>query len=1221
MSIATWKILFVDDSESDIETYRRYLLRDKQRKYRILEARTGEEALLLCQQQFPDVIVIDYLLPDMDGLELLQELKAEFAKVCPPVIILTGQGNEQIAVQSMKSGAADYLVKKNTTQLNFIKAVENVLEKTQLSRQLEESKGRLQGTFNQASVGIAYVGLEGQLLQVNQKLCDIVGYPREELLNLTLQEITHPDDRNIDLEYFVRLLSGEIPTYSQEKRYIRQDYRQVWVNLTVSLVRKASGEPEYFICFVQDITQRKQLEADLRRRERQFSTLVENSPDIIFRLDRNLRHIYISPQVVRQSGIPTEQCLGKTGRELGLPPDVCDVFEAACQEALTTGRLTRVEYSIGDKHYVSRLIPEAAADGTVESLMGITEDITDLKHREANATFLAEIAEDLSRLSSADQIIQAVGAKIGAYLNVTTCNFCEVDEVRDEVIYLGRWQTEGAFHLPDRIRLSEQVSEDFLRRVHAGETIVSNNTQTNSVTNAQANAEIGVLSFITVPFHKNCQWKFLFSIHDIIPRTWRADEIELVQELANRIFPRLERARAEASVAADLKDTQLLRDLSVRLISEDDIQVLYDEIVMAAIALMHSDMGSLQILERSRNELYLQSCRGFHPDAVAFWSTVRVNEGSVCSMALQQGEQIIIPDIETCDVMAGTEALDYYRLCGIRAVQSTPLISRSGQVIGMFSTHWCQPYQPSDRELRFLDLLARQAADLIEQRQAEEKIREQAALLDISTDAIFVRDLENRILFWSGSAENLYGWTPEESLGKQAHKIFYRESLLELETGLKSTIEHGSWQGELEQITKTGKEITVQSRWTLMRDKSGKPQSILVVNTDITEKKQLQAQFYRAQRLESLGTLASGISHDLNNILTPILTVAQLLPLKFPHLDEKNRQLLKILEDNSQRGAELVKQITAFARGAEGKRVTLQPRHLLQEIARIVKSTFPKSIHISTNITAVNLWTVAADPTQIHQVLMNLCVNARDAMPDGGNISISADNFRVDKNYARMNLEAKVGDYVVITVSDTGCGMPPEVKERIFEPFFTTKETGQGTGLGLSTVIGIIKNHDGFLKVDSKVGEGSQFQVFLPAIKTAVTQSYEDSQMLKGNGELILVVDDEALVRDVAKTSLEVFNYRVLIASDSIEAFSLYAQYQNEISLVLMDIQMPSMDGLNVIRVLQRMNPAVKIIAISGLASNRQLLEARGIEVQGFLPKPYTMKELLDTIQGILSLT
>nr|WP_272898079.1 PAS domain-containing sensor histidine kinase [Chlorogloeopsis fritschii] len=515
--------------------------------------------------------------------------------------------------------------------------------------------------------------------------------------------------------------------------------------------------------------------------------------------------------------------------------------------------------------------------------------------------------------------------------------------------------------------------------------------------------------------------------------------------------------------------------------------------------------------------------------------------------------------------------------------------------------------------------LATISRNITDRKLAQEKIKEQAALLDVTTDAIFVRDLECRVLYWNSGAERLYGWQAAEVLGKNCCDFLYKQISPSVEEALKTVVEQGEWHGELNKITKSGQEIVVETSWTLMRDEAGKPKSILSVDTNITEKKQLQAQFYRAQRLESLGTLASGIAHDLNNILTPILTVAQLLPLKFPNLDEKNRQLLTILEDNSKRGAELVKQITAFARGAEGKRVPLQPRHLLKEIEQVIKSTFPKSIEICIHIPTPNLWTVLADPTQIHQVLMNLCVNARDAMPNGGTLSISAQNFHVDENYTRMNLEAKEGNYVLITVSDTGCGMAPELLERIFEPFFTTKEPGKGTGLGLSTLIGIIKNHGGFVKVYSEVGKGSQFQVYLSAIDTLVTQETDDSQTVRGNGELILVVDDEAYIREITKTSLEDFNYRVLIASDGTGAFSLYAQHQNEITLVLIDIQMPSIDGFQAIRILQKMNPSIKIIAFSGLASNQKLLEASGINVQAFLSKPYTIKELLQTIQGVLS--
>ena len=388
--------------------------------------------------------------------------------------------------------------------------------------------------------------------------------------------------------------------------------------------------------------------------------------------------------------------------------------------------------------------------------------------------------------------------------------------------------------------------------------------------------------------------------------------------------------------------------------------------------------------------------------------------------------------------------------------------------------------------------------DITERKQAEEKIKQQAALLDITTDAIMVCNLHKQILFWNRGAESLYEWLEEEICYQNIQELDQNNSD-QIESAFANILSGNFWQGELQQVTKNGKEIVVYSRWTLMRDEQNNPQSILIVNTDITQKKQLEAQYYRAQRLESLGTLASGIAHDLNNILTPILTGTQLLLHKLPHLDEKNRLILKMVEDNCKRGAELVKQITSFARGAKGDRIPIQLRHLIKEIEQIVKSTFPKSIDLTTKVPIKDLWIVEAQPTQVHQILTNLCINARDAMPKGGTLSIAAENRVVDETYRSMNPEAKVGNYVAISVTDTGCGMPQEIKERIFEPFFTTKEVGKGTGLGLSTMIGIVKNHGGFVKVSSQVGKGSQFEVYLPASHSQESRKNTECQMNDGN--------------------------------------------------------------------------------------------------------------------------
>ncbi|PLZ22553.1 hybrid sensor histidine kinase/response regulator [Fischerella thermalis WC542] len=513
-------------------------------------------------------------------------------------------------------------------------------------------------------------------------------------------------------------------------------------------------------------------------------------------------------------------------------------------------------------------------------------------------------------------------------------------------------------------------------------------------------------------------------------------------------------------------------------------------------------------------------------------------------------------------------------------------------------------------------LLERSIRYALERKQNEQKIREQAALLDVATDAIFVQDLDGKILFWNKAAEHLYKWKKEEAIGKKALELWQEKDLSKLQAALSILMKNRAWEGELQQITKTGQEITVESRWTLVKDFDNTTQCFLVVNTDITQKKLLESQFLRAQRLESIGTLASGIAHDLNNVLAPILMTAQLLESQLD--DERSKRLLPILISNAKRGANLVKQVLSFTRGMEGDRTLLQLKHIVREIQQVIRETFPKSIDVSTSIPP-SLWTIYGDATQLHQVLMNLCVNARDAMPNGGTLTICAENFLVDENYARMHLDAQVGTYVAITVADTGEGIAPEIIDRIFEPFYTTKEFGKGTGLGLSTVLGIVKSHGGFVSVYSEVGKGSQFKVFLPAQQTPESLEEPEKELPTGNGELILVVDDEDSIRDITKTSLETHNYKAITASDGIEAIALYAEHRDEISVVLTDMLMPSMDGLTTIRTLKKINPNVKIIAVSGLASTEKVNAAADIGVKAFLSKPYTAKQLLQTIGVVKS--
>lgn len=409
----------------------------------------------------------------------------------------------------------------------------------------------------------------------------------------------------------------------------------------------------------------------------------------------------------------------------------------------------------------------------------------------------------------------------------------------------------------------------------------------------------------------------------------------------------------------------------------------------------------------------------------------------------------------------------------------------------------------------------------------------------------------------------------------------------------------------------------VHDECKLLRDEQGNPKEIVGYWTDITEKKQLEAQFLRAQRLESLGTLASGIAHDLNNVLTPIIGIVQLLPMKVPNLDESSQHLLQILNDSARRGADLVKQILSFTRGIEGKPSITQIAHLLAEIQKIIQQTFPKNIDFSVDVVK-NLWLIAADGTLLHQVFMNLCVNARDAMPNGGELRISAENLAIDENYARMYLNAEVGNYVVITIADTGSGIPIDIRDRIFDPFFTTKDIGKGTGLGLSTVIAIIQSHHGFINLYSEVGKGTRFKIYLPATDIFVQDAAPKTELPHGHGELILVVDDENAVQEITKATLEAHGYQAMTANDGVEAIALYAEHKSNIAVILLDLMMPSLDTPTTIRTLRKLNPHVKIVAMSGLASNEYSTKVLAEGVQAFLAKPFTATQLLGLLAKLV---
>lgn len=508
--------------------------------------------------------------------------------------------------------------------------------------------------------------------------------------------------------------------------------------------------------------------------------------------------------------------------------------------------------------------------------------------------------------------------------------------------------------------------------------------------------------------------------------------------------------------------------------------------------------------------------------------------------------------------------------------------------------------------------------DVTERRKKDERIREQASLLDQARDAIFVTDLDGVVTYWNAQAEALLGWTRAEVVNHHVEPLLFPDGEFDRGPICKKLREEGRWQGELRPKTKQGGTLIVESRWTLVHGEDGQPTSVLFINTDVTEQRRVEAQFLRAQRMESIGTLAGGIAHDLNNVLTPILVAAQVLQAN--NRDPDSAELLRTIEKSAIHGAGLVKQVLLFARGSEGERIALQLKHLIAEMARLLRETLPKSIEVRTRIEA-GLGAVIGDATQLNQVLMNLAINARDAMPQGGLLEISARNLPVDEAFASRHPGLKPGPHVCISVSDTGTGIPPEVIDRIFDPFFTLKPQGKGTGLGLSTVIGIVKGHGGVVWVRSELGKGTTFDVCLPAqpLEVRIASTDTPSTIVRGQGQGILIIDDEQVIRDVFLSILRHYGYRVHEASNGRQGVEFYARHRDEIDLVIVDVMMPGMDGIATIRELRKINPAVKALVVSGMLDNDRLDHNGDLRDVELLRKPVMAETLLGKVASLLS--
>ena len=508
----------------------------------------------------------------------------------------------------------------------------------------------------------------------------------------------------------------------------------------------------------------------------------------------------------------------------------------------------------------------------------------------------------------------------------------------------------------------------------------------------------------------------------------------------------------------------------------------------------------------------------------------------------------------------------------------------------------------------------REAEERKERLRVELRMQEQSRLLDLASDAILQQDLEDTILYWNHGAERLYGWSSTEAVGKKTSQLIYR-SVGSLNEARQQFAQTGEWSGDLKQLTRSGKEVITSNRWTLVHDNTGKASSILVIATDVTETRSLEAQLRQSQKMEAVGQLAGGVAHDFNNLLTVIQGHSSLL-LATGSLSKGATESVQMVMESAERAAGLTRQLLMVSRKQAPQMGRVDINKAVAGMVRMLQRTLGEHIQLEV-LLGQNLPTIHADPGMIDQVLLNLAVNARDAMPNGGRLTIRT----TITPPGPPGSENPVSGSVSLTCTDTGMGIPPEVLPRIFEPFFTTKEVGKGTGLGLATVHGIVQQHRGSIEVSSEVGKGTTFIIVLPAAAEVATVAARDVEgsRIQGGTETILVVEDEPVVRQLMRSVLDRGGYRVLEAANGVAALKIWQQHSNTIALLLTDVVMPDgITGWDLAEQLSRNQPKLKIVYTTGYGSE---LTSRGRSLQegvNFVQKPFTPAKLLQTIRKCL---
>ncbi len=942
--------------------------------------------------------------------------------------------------------------------------------------------------------------------------------------------------------------------YDLELRKVTATGRPIWVRSIGEAVRDGDGRIIRLQGAFQDITERRQAQEALRESEAQFRTLAESMPQMVWTARPDGWSTYFNQRWMEYTGLELETIAGRGWHDC-IHPDDRERAATAWSAAPHDGR-----------YYVECRLRRA--DGTYRWML-----IRGLPLRDAAGAIAGWIGtctdvDDLKQVQHVAHASERAQRELATELDSERARLVAAQAVAG----VGSWETElstlDVIWSAETYRIFEADSGDFqpthagfLERVHPDDRAA-----------------------VDEAFRRSLEHRSGGAIeHRLLMPDGR---IKYVEE---RWQVRLDPGGAP-SVA-----TGTCQDITARRHAQDAMRMqahMLDQIGQAVIAT--DTEGRITYANRWASELY-----GWPPAEILGRSLTEITAPQ--SAPDVNGE--IIARLQHGESWSGelqVQSRDGRVFPAL--VTNAPVLDEHGRLIGIVGI----------------------STDISARIQAEEEMRRKDDLIRIAGRVTRVGgwavDTPELRVFWSDEVFDLLDFPRGHPPPLEQALALYPEPWRgKVSAGLMACAEDGTpFDLEAEIFTALAARRWVRISGEAVRRADGSIRRVQGAFQDITDRKQLEQQYLRAQRMESIGTLAGGIAHDLNNVLAPILMSIGLLQDDERDLDRL--ATLATIEASAKRGASMISRVLSFARGMEGRRVEVQLAPLIRDLATIVRDTFPKNIAFEERL-APDLRTLQADPTQLHQVLLNLCVNARDAMPDGGRILVTASNVLIGASFAAINLDARVGPHVVVDVEDSGSGIPREIIDKIFDPFFTTKEVGKGTGLGLATSMAIVKGHGGFMRASSDPGRGSRFQLYLPAETTRAEPEPAAAPEVstRGNGETVLVVDDEQFIRQIARRTLEAFGYRTLLAADGAEALALYERHQADIAVVLTDMMMPVMNGAATVQALVRLNPEVRIICTSGFAPDSSMDDVAAARVRHFLAKPYTAETLLTAVRAAIA--